>query len=62
MTPRIDDPERFMALALEQAERAQAEGEVPVGAVVELNGEVIGRGYNRTIAQHDPSGLGSRDL
>lgn len=44
-----------MALALVQAELALAEGEVPVGAVVELAGEVIGVGYNRNIGQHDPT-------
>lgn len=47
--------ERYMSLALEQAKQALAEDEVPVGAVVELGGEVIGLGYNRTIGLHDPS-------
>jgi len=39
--------ERFMRLALELADEAAAEGEVPVGAVVVYRGEVIGRGRNR---------------
>mgnify|MGYP001822372099 CR=1 FL=1 len=46
---------RFMRLALAQAEKALAQGEVPVGAVVERHGEVIGTGYNRSIELHDPS-------
>ena len=37
----------WMAKAIEEAETALAEGEVPVGAVVVHRGEVIGRGYNR---------------
>lgn len=38
---------RYMRLALDQANQAAARGEVPVGAVVVRNNEVIGRGYNR---------------
>lgn len=45
----------YMALARALAEQAQAEGEVPVGALVVKDGEIIGRGYNRPIASHDPS-------
>ena len=41
------DDARFMALALEQARLAAAEGEVPVGAVCVRNGEVISVGRNR---------------
>lgn len=44
-----------MARALEQALRAEAAGEVPVGAVVIRDGEVIGSGYNRPIELGDPS-------
>jgi len=46
---------RYMGLALEEARRALAEGEVPVGAVVVLAGRVIGRGRNRVIAGLDPT-------
>ncbi|WP_370519536.1 tRNA adenosine(34) deaminase TadA [Listeria sp. PSOL-1] len=35
-----------MRLALEEAKKASSIGEVPIGAVVVLNGEIIGRGYN----------------
>ncbi len=44
-----------MQLALEQARLAWAEGEVPVGAVVVKNGEVIAAGYNQPIGRHDPT-------
>lgn len=50
---RADD-EAFMALALDEARAAQAEGEVPVGAVIVHDGRVIGRGRNRREADQDP--------
>ncbi len=45
----------FMCHALALAEQAQASGEVPVGAVVIKDGEIIGRGFNAPISHHDPS-------
>ena len=39
--------EHYMRLALKEADRAYAEGEVPVGAVVVMNDRIIGRGYNQ---------------
>ena len=45
----------FMALALAQARAAMAEGEVPVGAVVVRQGQVIAVGRNAPIGQHDPT-------
>lgn len=45
----------WMALALEEARRAGANGEVPVGAVVVRDGEILGRGRNRPVAAHDPT-------
>ena len=44
-----------MALALGQARLAAAAGEVPVGAVVVKDGQVIGAGYNAPVGQHDPT-------
>jgi len=44
-----------MRLALEQAARAQANGEVPVGAVLVRGDEVVGVGANCPIATHDPT-------
>lgn len=45
----------FMRLALAEAEAARARGEVPVGAVLVKDGQVIARGGNAPIALHDPS-------
>ena len=47
--------ERFMREALAQAATARRRGEVPVGAVVVLDGEVIGAGFNAPIGAHDPT-------
>jgi tRNA(adenine34) deaminase len=44
-----------MRLALDEARRAEAAGEVPIGAVVVLDGQVIGRGFNRPIGAADPT-------
>ena len=49
------DYERLMAAALEEAQRARASGEVPIGAVVAMNGEIVGRGFNQPISSHDPT-------
>jgi len=47
--------EIFMRVALELARKAESLGEVPVGAVVVKNGEIVGRGFNAPISRHDPS-------
>src|SRR3989338_8962277 len=47
--------EIFMHVALELAEKAESLGEVPVGAVVVRNNEIVGRGFNAPISRHDPS-------
>ena len=44
-----------MRAALELAAQAEACGEVPVGAVVVKDGEIVGRGYNHPISAHDPT-------
>lgn len=44
-----------MELALAEAREAEAEGEVPVGAVVVRDGEVIARAHNRPIGLNDPT-------
>lgn len=53
MSERSD--EIWMRHALMLAGRAEAEGEVPVGAVLVLNGAIIGEGWNRSIGHHDPT-------
>ena len=45
--------ERFMRLALHEAERAYHAGEVPVGCVIVSGGQIIGRGHNLTETLHD---------
>jgi len=45
----------FMQIALDLAQQAGAAGEVPVGAIVVKDGEIIGRGSNAPITTHDPT-------
>ena len=47
--------EQFMRQAMQLAQKAESIGEIPVGAVVVANGEIIGEGYNQSILLHDPS-------
>lgn len=47
--------EYWMRQALSLALRAQAEGEVPVGALLVLDNQVIGEGWNQPIGRHDPT-------
>ncbi len=54
-SPPSQGDELFMRAALELARQAEAAGEVPVGAVVVKDGEIIGRGFNAPISRHDPS-------
>jgi len=51
---KMDDT-RWMQMALKEAEKAYGEKEVPVGATVVLNDEIIGRGYNRVETLQDPT-------
>lgn len=51
----LADDDACMRLALELATEAAARGEVPVGAVVVHNGEIIGRGFNQPITTNDPT-------
>ena len=51
----MNDDETFMRAALEQAKLAGECGEVPVGAVVVCDGEIVGRGFNQPIRGRDPS-------
>ena len=44
-----------MQRALALAKRAQDEGEVPIGAVLVFQNEIVGEGWNRPIAAHDPT-------
>jgi tRNA(adenine34) deaminase len=51
----MTEDEHWMQQALLEAQTAAQEGEIPVGAVVVLNGRIIGRGHNRTEALQDPT-------
>ena len=47
--------QQYMLMAIEQAQLAAQSGEVPVGAVLVRDGQVISRAFNKPIANHDPS-------
>ena len=49
------NPEDFMQEALKEAEKALSIGEVPVGAVIEKDGVIVGRGHNMTETAKDPT-------
>ena len=46
---------KYMFEALEEAKKAAAAGEIPVGAVIVHNGQIIGRGHNETETKKDPT-------
>ena len=49
------DDEALMAIALDEARRGLVAGEVPVGAIVVLDGEIVGRAHNAPITLTDPT-------
>lgn len=55
MSNPVHNHEYWMRHALTLAQRARDEGEVPVGAVLVHNNQVIGEGWNRPIGRHDPT-------
>ena len=50
-----EEDSHFMMLALKEAEAAERAGEVPVGAVIVLDGKMVARGHNRTMDDCDPT-------
>ncbi len=54
-TDRISADEKFMKSALDEAFKAKEHNEVPIGAVIVKNGEIIGRGFNRPVLTSDPT-------
>jgi tRNA(adenine34) deaminase len=50
-----DADSNFMRAAIAEAEKARDSGEIPVGAVLTLSGDIIGQGFNRTVQDCDPS-------
>ena len=55
MSVPVQECERWMSRALELAQMAYDMDEVPVGAVVTVNDEIVGEGFNRTITDCDPT-------
>jgi tRNA(adenine34) deaminase len=51
----MTDDLTFLQAAIAEARAAQAAGEVPIGAVIVHNGEIIARGQNRVLRDHDPT-------
>jgi tRNA(adenine34) deaminase len=51
----LAEDERWLRYALQLASRAEAAGEVPVGAVLVRQGEILGEGWNQTITLNDPT-------
>ena len=51
----MDTHDVFMRAALEEARKGFDAGEVPVGAVVVIGGEIVGRGFNQPIGSRDPT-------
>lgn len=51
----MESHDQFMDEALDQARLAQRAGEVPIGAVLVMDGEVVGRGFNQPISSGDPT-------
>ena len=45
-----------MRIAIEEADTASANGEIPIGAILVVGGRIIGRGHNRSIELSDPTG------
>lgn len=55
VTTAVHSDEHFMRLALKEALQAGQNNEVPVGAVVVLDGKIVGAGFNQPIGAHDPT-------
>src|SRR5262245_56891164 len=54
--PAVQDTDvTFMRRTFELAREAEAEGEVPVGALIVREGEIVAEGFNRPISTHDPT-------
>ena len=53
--PFSADDERWMRVALEEAEKARIHEDVPIGAIAVLDGKIIGRGHNHREADQDPT-------
>jgi cytosine/creatinine deaminase len=52
---------KFMAAALDEARQGFAEGGIPIGSVIVVDGQIIGRGHNRRVQQGNPILHGEMD-
>ena len=55
MTDSLKDDIYWMQQAIELAKKAEAQGEIPVGAILVAEGKVIAEGWNQSISRHDPT-------
>jgi tRNA(adenine34) deaminase len=55
MTSKLDDDLTYLQAAIAEARAAERGGEVPIGAVIVHRGEIIVRGQNRVLRDHDPT-------
>jgi len=51
----MNDDEKWMKIAISEANLAKVEGEIPVGAVLVLNDKLIAKAHNQPISNHDPT-------
>ena len=51
----MNDDEKWMSIALEQAKKAEKHGEVPVGAVLVKDGLLVAKAHNQPISTNDPT-------
>jgi len=51
----FDADEKFIKLALQEAQKSKEMNEVPVGAIIVMNSEVISKSHNKSISQNDPT-------
>ncbi|MHB1606631.1 MAG: tRNA adenosine(34) deaminase TadA [Leptospirales bacterium] len=51
----MNDDERWMAEAMEEGHQALRKGEVPIGAILVLDGQIVGKGHNARITLTDPT-------
>ncbi|MCQ2333129.1 MAG: nucleoside deaminase [Paludibacteraceae bacterium] len=49
----MEEDEKYMAMALQEAQKANQSGEIPIGCVIVSNGQIIGRGHNLTETLQD---------
>jgi len=52
---KFNSDEQFMKLALQEAQKSKEMNEVPVGAIIVINGEVISKSHNKSISGNDPT-------